>query len=304
MSRLNVNICGVAFKNPVIAASGTFGFGREYNELYPIARLGGISSKGMTIREKAGNPPPRIAETPDGILNSVGLQNPGVDHFIQEDLPWLKEQDVVVIANIAGATEEDYAAIAEKVNTSAVDMVELNISCPNVKAGGAAFGTSCAGAERITAIVRQHCPDKPLMVKLSPNVTSITDIARAVEAAGADCISLINTLLGMRIDIRTRRPILRNNKGGLSGAAVFPVAVRMVNEVYNAVKVPVIGLGGICTWQDAIEMTLAGASAIQVGTAMFTDPFAPLSIIDGMEQYLADNGIESISELVGQVALW
>lgn len=304
MSRLNVNICGVAFKNPVIAASGTFGFGREYNELYPIARLGGISSKGMTIREKAGNPPPRIAETPDGILNSVGLQNPGVDHFIREDLPWLKEQDVVVIANIAGATEEDYAAIAEKVNASAVDMVELNISCPNVKAGGAAFGTSCAGAERITAIVRQHCPDKPLMVKLSPNVTSITDIARAVEAAGADCISLINTLLGMRIDIRTRRPILRNNKGGLSGAAVFPVAVRMVNEVYNAVKVPVIGLGGICTWQDAIEMTLAGASAIQVGTAMFTDPFAPLSIIDGMEQYLADNGIESISELVGQVALW
>lgn len=304
MSRLNVNICGVAFKNPVIAASGTFGFGREYNELYPIARLGGISSKGMTIREKAGNPPPRIAETPDGILNSVGLQNPGVDHFIREDLPWLKEQDVVVIANIAGATEEDYAAIAEKVNDSGVDMVELNISCPNVKAGGAAFGTSCAGAERITAIVRQHCPDKPLMVKLSPNVTSITDIAKAVEAAGADCISLINTLLGMRIDIRTRRPILRNNKGGLSGAAVFPVAVRMVSEVYNAVKVPVIGLGGICTWQDAIEMTLAGASAIQVGTAMFTDPFAPLSIIDGMEQYLADNGIANISELVGQVALW
>ena len=304
MSRLNVNICGVDFKNPVITASGTYGFGREYNEFYPISKLGGISSKGMTIREKAGNPPPRIAETPSGILNSVGLQNPGVDHFIEKDLPWLREQDVVIIANIAGATEDDYAAIAEKVNASEVDMVELNISCPNVKAGGAAFGTSCAGAEQITSLVRKHCPNKPLIVKLSPNVTSISEIARAVEAAGADSVSLINTLLGMRIDIRTRRPILRNNKGGMSGAAVFPIAVRMVNEVYNAVKIPVIGLGGICTWQDAIEMTLAGASAIQVGTAMFTDPYAPIKIIDGMENYLAENGIENISELVGQVQLW
>ena len=304
MSRLNVNICGVEFKNPVITASGTYGFGREYNEFYPISKLGGISSKGMTIREKAGNPPPRIAETPSGILNSVGLQNPGVDHFIEKDLPWLREQDVVIIANIAGATEDDYAAIAEKVNASEVDMVELNISCPNVKAGGAAFGTSCAGAEQITSLVRKHCPNKPLIVKLSPNVTSISEIARAVEAAGADSVSLINTLLGMRIDIRTRRPILRNNKGGMSGAAVFPIAVRMVNEVYNAVKIPVIGLGGICTWQDAIEMTLAGASAIQVGTAMFTDPYAPIKIINGMENYLAENGIENISELVGQVQLW
>lgn len=304
MSRLNINICGVEFKNPVITASGTYGFGREYNEFYPISKLGGISSKGMTIREKAGNPPPRIAETPSGILNSVGLQNPGVDHFIEKDLPWLREQDVVVIANIAGATEEDYAAIAEKVNASDVDMVELNISCPNVKAGGAAFGTSCAGAEQITSLVRMHCPNKPLIVKLSPNVTSISEIARAVEAAGADSVSLINTLLGMRIDIRTRRPILRNNKGGMSGAAVFPIAVRMVNEVYNAVKIPVIGLGGICTWQDAIEMTLAGASAIQVGTAMFTDPYAPIKIIEGMDSYLAENNIANISELVGQVQLW
>ncbi len=304
MSRLNVNICGVDFKNPVITASGTYGFGREYNEFYPISKLGGISSKGMTIREKAGNPPPRIAETPSGILNSVGLQNPGVDHFIEKDLPWLREQDTVIIANIAGATEEDYAAIAEKVNASDVDMVELNISCPNVKAGGAAFGTSCAGAELVTALVRKHCPNKPLIVKLSPNVTSISEIAKAVEAAGADAVSLINTLLGMRIDIRTRRPILRNNKGGMSGAAVFPIAVRMVNEVYNAVKIPVIGLGGICTWQDAIEMTLAGASAIQVGTVMFTDPYAPLKIIDGMDNYLAENNIANISELVGQVQLW
>ena len=303
MSRLNVNICGVDFKNPVIAASGTYGFGREYNELYPIGKLGGISCKGMTIREKLGNPPPRIAETPDGMLNSVGLQNPGVDHFLAHELPWLRQQNIVVIANIAGGSEEDYAAIAEKIDGSDVDMVELNISCPNVKAGGAAFGTSPETAAHITSVVREKCR-KPLMVKLSPNVTNIAEIAVAVEAAGADCVSLINTLLGMRIDIRTRRPILKNNKGGMSGPAVFPIAVRMVNEVYNAVKIPVIGLGGVSTWQDAIEMTLAGASAIQVGTAMFTDPYAPLSVIEGMERYLEDNNIDNISELVGGVQLW
>ena len=303
MSRLNVNICGVDFKNPVIAASGTYGFGREYNELYPIGKLGGISCKGMTIREKLGNPPPRIAETPDGMLNSVGLQNPGVDHFLAHELPWLRQQNIVVIANIAGGSEEDYAAIAEKINNADVDMVELNISCPNVKAGGAAFGTSPETAAHITSVVREKCR-KPLMVKLSPNVTNIAEIAVAVEAAGADCVSLINTLLGMRIDIRTRRPILKNNKGGMSGPAVFPIAVRMVNEVYNAVKIPVIGLGGISTWQDAIEMTLAGASAVQIGTAMFTDPYAPLSVIEGMERYLEDNNIDNISELVGGVQLW
>lgn len=303
MSRLNVNICGVEFKNPVIAASGTYGFGHEYNEFYPISKIGGISCKGMTIREKPGNPPPRIAETPSGILNSVGLQNPGVDHFIEHDLPWLRQQDTVIIANIAGACEEDYAAIAEKVNESDVDMVELNISCPNVKAGGAAFGTSPDCAAHITSVVREKC-SKPLIVKLSPNVTNISEIAVAVEAAGADAVSLINTLLGMRIDIRTRRPILKNNKGGMSGAAVFPIAVRMVNEVYNSVKIPVIGLGGISTWQDAIEMTLAGASAIQVGTAMFTNPYAPLEIIEGMDKYLEENGIANISELVGGVTLW
>ena len=209
-----------------------------------------------------------------------------------------------MIANIAGGTEEDYAAIAEKVNEADVDMVELNISCPNVKAGGAAFGTSPATAAQITKIVKEKCPRKPLMVKLSPNVTNIAEIARAVEAAGADSVSLINTLLGMRIDIRTRRPILRNNKGGLSGPAVFPVAVRMVNEVYQAVKIPVVGLGGIATWQDAIEMVLAGASAIQVGTAMFADPYAPLHIIEGMDEYLEENGIDRIADLVGGVTLW
>lgn len=303
MSRLSVNICGVEFKNPVIAASGTYGFGQEYNEFYPISKIGGVSCKGLTIREKAGNPPPRIAETPSGILNSVGLQNPGVDHFIEYDLPWLRQQNTVVIANIAGGCEEDYAAIAEKINEADVDMVELNISCPNVKAGGLAFGTSPECAAHITSVVREKC-SKPLIVKLSPNVTNISEIALAVETAGADAVSLINTLLGMRIDIRTRRPILKNNKGGMSGAAVFPVAVRMVNEVYNSVKIPVIGLGGISSWQDAIEMTLAGASAIQVGTAMFANPYAPIEIIDGMDRYLEENGIANISELVGGVKLW
>ena len=211
-----------------------------------------------------------------------------------------------MIVNIWGGSVDEYAEVARRISAAGrpVAAIEVNVSCPNVKAGGAAFGTSCAGAEQITSLVRMHCPNKPLIVKLSPNVTSISEIARAVEAAGADSVSLINTLLGMRIDIRTRRPILRNNKGGMSGAAVFPIAVRMVNEVYNAVKIPVIGLGGICTWQDAIEMTLAGASAIQVGTAMFTDPYAPIKIIEGMDSYLAENNIANISELVGQVQLW
>ena len=299
MSRLSVNICGVAFKNPVIAASGTFGFGREYNEFYPISKLGGISSKGMTIREKAGNPPPRIAETPSGILNSVGLQNPGVDHFIREDLPWLRGQNTVVIANIAGATEEDYAAIAEKVNGSDVDMVELNISCPNVKAGGAAFGTSCAGAEQITALVRKHCPDKPLIVKLSPNVTSITEIARAVEAAGADAVSLINTLLGMAIDARTRRPQMARVVGGLSGPAIKPVALRIVWETSKAVSIPLLGMGGISNGTDAIEFMLAGATAIAVGTANFTNPTATVDVLDGIIDYCEAQGVSDVNELIG-----
>ncbi len=303
MSGLSVNICGVEFKNPVIAASGTYGFGREYNEFYPISKLGGVSCKGLTIHEKAGNPPPRIAETPAGILNSVGLQNPGVDAFIKDDLPWLKAQGTVVIANIAGGCEEDYAAIAEKINDSDADMAELNISCPNVKAGGLAFGMEPKAAAAVTSIVKERC-SKPLIVKLSPNAADISEIAMAVEDAGADAVSLINTILGMRIDIRTRRPILKNNRGGLSGPAVFPIAVRMVNEVYNSVKIPVIGLGGIATWQDAVEMMLAGASAIQVGTAMFSNPYAPIEIIDGMESYLSENNISDVSELVGKVELW
>ena len=265
MADLTVNIAGVEFKNPVITASGTFGFGREYSEFYPLKEIGGLSCKGITLKPRMGNPPPRIAETPSGILNAVGLQNPGVDHFIERDLPWLKEQETVVIANIAGNTPEEYAQMAEKLSESSVDMIEMNISCPNVKHGGVQFGTSCQSVGAITREVRAHCK-KPLMVKLSPNVSDIAEIARAAESEGADALSLINTLTGMRIDINTRRPIIRNNTGGLSGPAVFPVAVRMVWQTAGAVKIPVVGMGGISTWRDAVEMMLAGASAIQVGS--------------------------------------
>ena len=303
MADLTVNIAGVEFKNPVITASGTFGFGREYSEFYPLKEIGGLSCKGITLKPRMGNPPPRIAETPSGILNAVGLQNPGVDHFIERDLPWLKEQETVVIANIAGNTPEEYAQMAEKLSESSVDMIEMNISCPNVKHGGVQFGTSCQSVGAITREVRAH-GKKPLMVKLSPNVSDIAEIARAAESEGADALSLINTLTGMRIDINTRRPIIRNNTGGLSGPAVFPVAVRMVWQTAGAVKIPVVGMGGISTWRDAVEMMLAGASAIQVGTALFSDPYAPLKIKEGLNRYLDDQGIASVTELAGMVKPW
>ncbi len=302
--RLKVNVCGVEFKNPVIPASGTYGYGREYEYLYPLSKLGGISVKGTTLKPRQGNQGPRVAETPAGMLNSVGLQNGGAEKFLNYELPNLLTKDTRIIANIAGASIEECAELASLINPSAVDMVELNISCPNVKQGGAAFGTDCNVAAAVTAAVKKELPDKPLMVKLSPNVTSITDIAKAVEAAGADALSLINTLLGMRIDIKTRRPILRNNVGGLSGPAVFPVAVRMVWQTANAVKIPVVGMGGISTWEDAVEMMMAGASAVQVGAAIFADPYAPVKMIDGLEKYCEDNGIANISEIVGTVQPW
>lgn len=303
MNGLAVKIAGVPFKNPVITASGTFGFGREYEQFYPLSVLGGISTKGTTLHERAGNPPPRIAETPSGMLNSVGLQNPGMEHFIREDLEYLSGKNLVVISNVAGSTVEETCQAVEMLNGSKVDMVELNISCPNVKQGGAAFGTSCESAAGITKAVRACCK-KPLIVKLSPNVTDIVSIAKAVEAEGADAVSLINTLLGMRIDIRSRRPILHNNVGGLSGPAVFPVAVRMVWQVKNGVKIPVIGMGGIEKWQDAVEMMMAGADAVQVGAASFYDPLAPKKIVEGLEEYCRENGIENISEIVGSVQPW
>lgn len=303
MANLGVNICGVDFKNPIIPASGVFGYGREYEELYPLSKLGGIATKGTTITKRMGNPSPRIAETPSGMLNSVGLQNPGIDYFIEKELPNLLTKDTVIISNIAGSTIEECVTIAEKLNETDVHMIELNISCPNVKKGGATFGVSCEGASEITRAVRK-ATKKPLIIKLSPNVTSIVDIAKAVEYEGADSISLINTLLGMKIDINTRRPVLKNNMGGLSGRAVFPVAVRMVWQVSNAVKVPVIGMGGVSSGEDAIEMMMAGARAVQVGGAIFTDPFAPIKIIDEINQWLDNKGIKDINEIVGSVIPW
>ena len=303
MNKLSVKIAGIEFKNPVITASGSYGFGREYSEFYPLSRLGGISLKGTTIAPRMGNEPPRIAETPSGILNSIGLQNPGVDALIADELGWLSNQDTVIISNIAGSSVEDYAAVAERLEGQKVDMIEVNISCPNVKSGGMAFGTDPAVAAEVTKAVRRST-SKPVIMKLSPNVTDITEIAKAVEAEGADAVSLINTITGMRIDINTRRPILKNNTGGMSGSAVFPVAVRMVNEVYRSIKLPIIGMGGISTWQMAVEMMLAGASAVQVGTAMFSDAYAPIKIIDGLEKYAESAGFENISEITGKVNLW
>lgn len=300
---LSVNIAGVTFPNPIIAASGTYGFGECYTDLYPMSRLGGISCKGLTLEQKDGNPPSRTAETPSGMLNAVGLQNPGVKAFISFYLPRMKKEGNVIIANLAGATIDDYVQAAELLDESSADMIELNISCPNVKAGGATWGISCDGAAAVTKAVRA-ATTKPLIVKLTPNVTSISDIAKAVEAEGADSVSVINTLLGMRIDTRTRKPIIHNNVGGLSGPAIFPVALRMVWQVANAVKIPVIGLGGVSTANDVVEMMLAGASAVQMGTAMFTDPYAPLKAIEGLEKYLADNGIFAARELTGKVIPW
>lgn len=303
MADLSVKVAGVSFANPLIAASGTFGFGREFNEFYPLSTLGGISCKGITLHRRDGNPPPRIAETPSGILNAVGLQNPGVDVFINEDLPWLKQQNTTIIANIAGNTVEEYCQMAEKLSETDVDMIELNISCPNVKSGGVQFGTSCESVGQITHEVRAHCK-KPLVVKLSPNVTDIASIAQSAEANGADAISMINTLTGMKIDIHTRRPIIRNNTGGLSGAAVFPVAVRMVWQVSKAVSIPIIGMGGITTWEDAVEMLIAGATALQIGTVLFSDPYAPIKINEGLNRFLDENGIQSVTELTGTVKPW
>lgn len=303
MNKLAVNFAGVDFKNPVIPASGTFGYGKEYEEFFDLSRLGGISVKGTTEKLRTGNLPPRIAETPSGMLNSVGLQNPGVDHFIAHELPYLMGKNTVIIANMAGSTADGYREVAEKLDQTDVPMIEVNISCPNVKAGGAAFGVSCEGAAQITKIVRA-ATKKPIMIKLSPNVTNIAEIAKAVEAEGADAVSLINTLLGMRIDIRTKRPILHNNVGGLSGPAVFPVAVRMVWQVANAVKIPVCGMGGISTWEDAVEMMMAGASTVQVGAALFNDPLAAVKIIDGIEKYVEDNHLNSINDIVGAVKPW
>ena len=300
---LSVELAGVRLKNPIVVASGTFGFGREYGEFYDLSELGGICAKGLTLHRREGNPPPRIAETPMGILNSVGLQNPGVDAFIEHELPELRKHDLAVIANISGNTPEEYGIMCEKLSAAGVDMIEVNISCPNVKAGGLAYGTKPELAAEVTKMAKEHAA-VPVMVKLSPNVTDITEIARAVADAGADALSLINTLRGMRIDVNTRRPILKMNTGGMSGPAVLPVAVRMVWEVANAVNLPILGMGGVAKGEDAAQLMLAGASAVAVGTACFADPYAPIKVREGLAEIAAKQGLDKVSDLTGGVRPW
>lgn len=296
---LFVNVGGIAMKNPVTVASGTFGFGPEYAPYLDLNRLGAIVVKGTTLEPRSGNPTPRLAETPAGILNSIGLQNPGADHFIEEALPFLARHDLPVIVNIAGDTVEDYARLAEKLDgASGVAGLEVNISCPNVKKGGLQFGSDPHGAFEVTRAVKA-ATRLPVIVKLSPNVTSVVEVAARVAEAGADALSMINTLLGMAIDIHRRRPVLGNVMGGLSGPAVRPVAVRVVWQVYQEVRLPIIGMGGITTAEDALEFILAGATAVAVGTANFVNPRATLDVIDGIEAYLLRYGVNDVRELVG-----
>lgn len=297
---LKTELCGVKMKNPLIAASGTFGFGREFDRLYDISCWGGISVKGLTLNPRNGNPPHRIAETASGMLNSVGLQNPGVDAFIKDELPWLAAKGTAVIANVAGTDAEEYAEVARRLSDTAADIVELNISCPNVKEGGIQFGTSPSSAGSIVAAVRKTCR-QPLMVKLSPNVSDIAAIAKAAEESGADAISLINTLTGMAIDTRTRKPVLANVTGGLSGPAIKPVALRMVYEVSKTVKLPVVGMGGIMTGEDAARFMMAGAAAVMIGTANIADPTSGPRIIAEFERFIADNDIADLRTLTGSL---
>ena len=300
---LSVEIAGVKLKNPVVTASGTCGFGREYLPYYSLSEIGAITTKGLCLNPKEGNKTPRVAETPGGMLNAIGLQNPGVKYFIENELPNIKKYDVKIIANIFGSSIEEYCEVAEILSETDIDMLELNISCPNVKEGGIHFGTCPDMAEEITSCVKKRAR-KPISVKLSPNVTDITEIAKAVENGGADCISMINTLMGMRIDIKTKRPVLRNNIGGLSGAAIKPVAVRMIWQVKKAVKLPVIGMGGIMNGSDAIELMLAGADAVAVGTASFNDPKAVLKVINGISDYMLENNIKSARDITGALEIW
>jgi dihydroorotate dehydrogenase (NAD+) catalytic subunit len=297
MTNLSVDLCGVRLSSPLIAASGTFGFGAEYAELYDISVWGAIAVKGLTVEPREGNPPPRIAETASGMLNSVGLQNPGIDAFIRDELPRLKNSGVPVVANAAGSTLDDYAAAAGKLSDAGADIIELNISCPNVKQGGVQFGVCPESAYEATRAARRNC-SRPLMVKLSPNVADITAIARAAEEAGADALSLINTVTGMAIDARSRRPVLANVTGGLSGPAIKPIALRMAWQVRRAVSIPVVGMGGVMTGADAAEFLIAGASAVMVGTANIADPMAGPRIKSELASFMKENGVESVDELI------
>lgn len=297
---LKVNINGVEFKNPVIAASGTFGFGQEYNEFYDVGMLGGISSKGLTIKKKDGNDGIRVYETASGMMNSVGLQNPGIDYFIEHELKDMKKLNTNVIANVGGGCIEDYEEAVSKLNNTEVDMIELNISCPNVKSGGMAFGIKSEVAYDVVSKIKK-VTNKPLMVKLSPNAENIVEMAVKCEKAGADSLSLINTVKGFAVDINKRKPVFDNVYAGLSGPCIKPIALRMVHEVSKAVNIPVIGLGGISNWQDAIEFIMAGASAIQIGSINFTNPMAGKEIIEGMENFLIKEGIKDIKSITGIV---
>lgn len=303
MADLSVNIGALQMKNPVMTASGTFGYGEEFSDFIDISQIGGIIVKGTTLHKREGNPYPRMAETPSGMLNAVGLQNKGVDYFIQSIYPRIKDIPTNMIVNVSGSTIEDYVKTAEMIDElDHIPAIELNISCPNVKQGGMAFGVSAKGASEVVKAVRKAYR-KTLIVKLSPNVTNISEIALAVEESGADSVSLINTLLGMAIDAERRRPILSTVTGGMSGAAVKPIALRMVWQVAKAVKIPVIGLGGIMNWKDAVEFMLAGASAIQIGTANFIDPTVTLKVVDGINSYLERHGYQSVSDIVGALEI-
>lgn len=289
----------MTLRNPVMTASGTFGYGTEYTDFMELGRIGGVFVKGTTLEPRQGNDYPRMAETPSGMLNAVGLQNKGVDYFVEQIYPVIKEYDTHMIVNVSGSTVEDYVACSERLAAlEKIPAIELNISCPNVKEGGMAFGTSCVSAAQVTKAVRKVYPGT-LIVKLSPNVTDITEIARYVEAEGADAVSLVNTFLGMAIDAESRRPKLSTITGGLSGPCIKPIALRMVWQVYHAVSIPVIGMGGICSWQDAIEFILAGATAIQVGTCNFVDPSVSVKIVEGIDSYLQRHQIDSVNDLVG-----
>lgn len=301
MANLSVNIGALHLKNPVTTASGTFGYGKEFAELMDLSRIGGIFVKGTTIRAREGNPYPRLAEVREGMLNAVGLQNKGVDYFVEHIYPQIRHYNTQMMVNVSGSCVEDYVAAAEKIALlEDIRAIEVNISCPNVRQGGMGFGTSCQMAAQVVSAVRKVYP-KTLIVKLSPNVTDIASIAKAVEDAGADSVSLINTLLGMAIDVRTRRPVLSTVTGGLSGPCVKPVALRCVWQVSKAVKIPIIGLGGIMNATDAIEFLLAGATAVEIGTANFIDPTVSVKVVEGINQYLDQNGFESVYDIIGKL---
>lgn len=295
---INVEICGVKFKNPVIAASGTFGFGREYEPFFDVSKLGGICTKGLTLNKKDGNKGIRIYETTGGLLNSIGLQNPGIDKFIEEELPHMQDYETVVIANVGGGSIEEYVKAVEKLNSTSIPMIELNISCPNVKRGGMAFGIKPDIAFKVVSEVKKICK-KPLIVKLSPNAENIVQMACKCCEAGADGISLVNTFSGMAIDIKKRKPLFNNTIAGLSGPCIKPIALRMVYEISKNINVPIIGMGGIADYKDAIEFIMAGAWAVQIGSGNFTKPDICLDIIDGIEKYMYEEGIKSIEEIRG-----